>query len=810
MDQRKTSVDALQGWLVLAPLAALCAPPGYSFFDGAPDTSSLGVGVAALGVLPALALALLRGRGDRAMPTLPLWIVLISAAVMLPRSVDTFGAWRSVTGLAAAMGFVISGASLGAAGRRVLQRGLGVLALVLLLAAPMGAAWTGALGNTGDLSEAALPCAILGAGAFLTTQGILAVAGLCAILLYGLYAGFVPVYAGLAGLGAAVFVAGIGTVAGRHGGESGRQGSAKRFRILLVALLLSLLPTAYRALTPGDAPVDAPVDAPSTAASAEVAVAEAPKDSTTGGITFRRLTWARVPGMLADHLAFGVGPGQFQAAFPPYRDPAEITLSSFQRRETTPNEVEHAHNDWLTALAEHGPVGGGAFLVFLLVVLWRASRATWGDDSTRRDFGFAAIALLGNAAFNSPLLYGPVAPFIAFAIFGVISSPPVHSDDQEATGATDRFGPALRFGMPAMALLALALVSTHALAFVDYGRALAQTPEARIVLDDGREQLDSTRLAHILEQAADAAPNSPIVLEKEAQLLSRQGAPFAIQRKVVERWQAVRPLSLTANLAAGVLHAKEGRFEKARQDFEKARAVDEGHPTVLRNLLRVACDLRSTERVEAALVNLDAAGLLEKETLRTYAIAQMLGGRLESAAPLVRRMTEPEEETSGQGTLKPSRLRSGPVDVFDANATYAARKLARDLDDMLLSDAFNVAFQMVTALDHLERGVPAQAAISAHQALQSARGRDLDIGPIRLRKAAAKAAVAVAKAANAGSDGSLDPKLLGEAMAILEAAPIRPEDRAALTGIEREMLRSAGLLEDQPGSEAPPPGNTPR
>ncbi|MFT5734474.1 MAG: hypothetical protein ACI8WY_003156, partial [Planctomycetota bacterium] len=75
MDQRKTSVDALQGWLVLAPLAALCAPPGYSFFDGAPDTSSLGVGVAALGVLPALALALLRGRGDRAMPTLPLWIV---------------------------------------------------------------------------------------------------------------------------------------------------------------------------------------------------------------------------------------------------------------------------------------------------------------------------------------------------------------------------------------------------------------------------------------------------------------------------------------------------------------------------------------------------------------------------------------------------------------------------------------------------------------------------------------------------------------------------------------------------------------
>lgn len=800
MDSTRTPLDTLQGWLVLAPLAVLCAPPGFSPFDGAPDTTSIGTGVAALGVLPAVLLALLRGRGDRALPMAPLWIVLISAAVMVPRAVDTFGAWRSLTGLCAAVGFVVSGASLGASGRRVLQRGLGALAVVLLLCAPMGAAWTGALGNTGDLSEAALPCAILGAGVFLTAEGFFAFLGFAAILLYGLYAGFVPVYAGLASLAAAVVVAGVGAIAGRHGGEVGRKGAAKRLRILLVALLLSLLPVAFRAYQAGE-----PAEPTSGSDESSLALPEElltpPADSTTGGIEFRKLTWARVPDMIADHVEFGVGPGQFQAAFPPYRDPAEITLSTFNRREPTPNEVEHAHNDWLTAVAEHGPIGGGAFVLFLLIILWRSSRACWGEDGSRRDFGFAAIAVLVNAAFNSPLLYGPAAPAIAFAIFGVVGSPPAGAADDEAAagdpaGKLDR---ALRHGVPALALLLLALVAPRAIGMVNYGRALAETPDARIVLQDGREQLDGARLSGILERAADAAPDSPIVLEKQAQLLRGMNAPLPTQRDVVEDWLRVRPLGVAPNLASGVLSTKEGDFEGAREDFERARSVDEGNPRVLANLLRVACDLRSPSATEAALEDLDRAGLLTPESLRMSAIEQMLTGRLEVAAPLVRRMTAPDAQpksASPDGQLRPSALDGEAVDVLDANSTYSARKRAQEAGDDLLADAYNVAFQMVMALDHLESGLPAQAAISAHQALQSARDLDLDLGPIRLRKAASKAAAAVA-------DGAPNPKLLGEARDILAEQPIRTQDRAALTEIEKTILRKAGLFENRSAMEPP-------
>lgn len=799
MDQKKSPLDALHGWLVLAPLAVLCAPPGYSFFDGAPDTTSIGVGVAALSVLPAVLVALFRGRGDRSLLVVPLWIAVLSAAILAPRMSDSFGAWRSLIGLITAVGFVVSGASLGPSGRRVLQRGLGTIAVVLLACSPMGAAWTGALGNTGDLSEAALPCAILGAGAFLTAEGLFAFAGFAAILLFALYSGFVPVYAGLASLGAVVLLTGLGSIAGRHGGEYGRKSSAKRLRILLVAFLVGLLPMAVRAFGPSLSDGAAASDNGSIAAAAEAEPSATEKPSptaepdptTTGGFEFRRLTWASLPSVLEAHPKFGVGPGQFQAAFPPFRDPIEIQLSSFERKEPTPIEVEHAHNDWFTALVEHGPLGGGALVVFLLIMLWRGTRATWGGDSTQRDFGVAAVAILVNALFNSPLFYGPAAPAIAFAIFGVVCSPAILNPGvEDETGAkTSGSHKTLRYLIPALSLIALGLVAVRALHLVEYGRALAGTKDAVVVMENGlSERLDATKLGAILAQAANAAPDSPIVLEKEAQLLSRTGASLEVQRSVLESWNELRPHSFAASLAMGVLHVKSGDFDEAAACFERARALDRSNPIVLRNLLRVACDRRDPERVEEALVDLEVAKLLTPEYLRTIGSEMLLGGRLEVAAPIIRRMTtvDPDDEAN-DGKLRPKNLVEEEVDVLDANSSFAASRAARATGDRLLEDSYNVAYQMVIALDHLEHGLPAQAAVSAHQALQAARGRNIDIGPIRLRKAAAKAAAALA-------DGTVQQPLLDEARAILEEGTIRVQDRGAMTKIEKERLRAAGLL----------------
>jgi O-antigen ligase/tetratricopeptide (TPR) repeat protein len=804
MDLKKSPLDALHGWLVLAPLAVLCAPPGYSLFDGAPDTTSIGVGVSVLGIVPALLMALLRGRGDRSLPVLLLWIAGISAAILLPRFSDSFGAWRSLAALAAAGGFAVSAGSLGPSGRRVLQRGLGALAVLLLATSPMGPLWTGALGNTGDLSEAALPCAILGAGTFLTATGILAFIGFAGVLMFALYSGFVPAYAGLVSLGAVVLVAGFGSVAGRNGGESGRKGAAKRLRILLVALLLGLTPVAVRTFGPelggnsvpateATEQTGASADDPSQAGISAETAAEPPAGSTTGGFEFRRLTWARLPQVLEAHPIHGVGPGQFQAAFPPFRDPAEIQLSSFGRQEPTPIAVEHPHNDWFNAIVEHGPIGGGAIVLFLLIMLWRGARATWGGDSTQRDFGLAAVALLVNALFNSPLFYGPAAPAIAFAVFGVVGAPAILNpgtvdDEDTAIGGGRRV---LRYLVPAISLAAVGLVASRALMLVEYGRALAETPSAAVRMANGAERLDATKLGAILGRAAIAAPDSPVVLEKKAQLLSRTGAPLEQQRAVLESWNTVRPHSFAGSLAMGVFHAKKGEFDEASANFERARSLDERNPLALQNLLRAACDRRDAARVEEALNDLEEAQLLTPEYLRSVGTEMLLGGRLEVAAPIIARMTEKGAAAEpADGVLRLEGIEETEVDVLDANSTYVARNAARAAGDKLLEDAYNVAYQLVIALDHLEHGLPAQAAVSSHQALQAARGRGIDIGPIRLRKAAAKAAAGIA-------DGLIQQELLDEARAILEEAPIRTEDRAALTQIEQERLRAAGLLQEQ-------------
>ncbi|MEM8710034.1 MAG: hypothetical protein AAGG01_03710, partial [Planctomycetota bacterium] len=203
---------------------------------------------------------------------------------------------------------------------------------------------------------------------------------------------------------------------------------------------------------------------------------------------------------------------------------------------------------------------------------------------------------------------------------------------------------------------------------------------------------------------------------------------------------------------------------------------------------------RDAELAELALTEFANSGHLDAEKLRSLSIEQLMTGRLEVAVPLVRRMTSTASlsaEEASDEDLRRADLENETVDALDMNATYAARKRAKEAGDNLLADAYNVAFQMLTALDFLKRGFPTQAATSAHQALKSGRDHGLDIGPILLRKAAAKAAASVM---DGNADSPAGEALRVEAAGVLEAAPIRSQDRAALSEIERDALRRAGLL----------------
>lgn len=761
------SLEVLQGWLVLLPLAVLCLPGellsagsgALSPFEGAPDTTSIGVGIVALSAIPAALLATFRGRGSRLLGLPLFYIVLAFAAYHLPRAADTFGAWRSVTGLAAAAGWAIAGTALGPGGRMVVARGLPVISLLLLVGAftTDGGA---ALGNSGDFSEAALPGAVLGAGLFLRGRGLLSVLGLAVLGLFAVKVGAIPVYAGLLGLGAAALAAAIGMPLA--GGDSDRRTScARRLRLLLVALLVGLTPMGYRLATSGG----------DEAAPAEVLVAggqdTAGADTTTGGFAFRLKTWARVPTLLGVHAPLGAGPGQFQAAFPPFRDPAEIEASSFDRREPTPIEVEHAHNDPITAVAELGFVGGGAFALLLLLALVRAVKLVATGDDDQRDLALAAIAVLANCTVNSPLLYGPVAPLIGFCLIGSVlgrdgRAVPDGEEAERPRILSDAWYSRLA---PGLAVLALLLLSPRAVSLIRYGRALAEVPSARIVLDDGREKLDAKLLGGILDRAGEHAPESPIVLEMRRALLASEGAAAEEQRAALDAWLERRPHSFAALLNRGVLEAREGDYQAAEMAFYRALLLDPGSPSLLQNLVRLGCDRRQPAEVEEALQMLAGIGRLDAAFARQMALQKTMEGRLDVAAPLM-------------GSWRAAAGLEA-VDLQDANSTYRAQKDAAARGADLERDAFTVATKVLFGEQDLRNGDAKQAATQFRLAYQRARDAAVDTATLRLLLAAAFAA-----------DGD-QPVATGW----IETGAFRVEDFAHLPEAARASLLAAGLID---------------
>lgn len=756
MTDRNAALDALQGWLVLAPLFYLALPAPWGPLTDAPDPLSIGVGIAGLGAIPPVLLVCLRlWRGSAGAPLsfpfpfgFPLLLATFAlAAYRLPDAVDEFNAWRAVVGLGAAVGYYVAGATLGMSGCRVLLRGLPIVALMALAGTIGSEGGVGVIGNTGDLSELALPGAVLGAGAFLTAESGLGFIGFATLFLYAAWVGLVPVYAGAAALGVA-FVCALGaSVVAHGGGEHGRSAAARRARLLAVATLVAgvamLIADPVRSALGTD-----------TGASRGVPGESVETRTTTGGIEFRRLAWATIPDVLEDHGVTGVGPGQFQAAYPPYRSAREIELSSFERAQPTPIEVEHAHNDPLTALVEYGWLGGGTFVLFLLVIGWRSLRSIASERRVRRDFGLASLALLAVALVNSPLLYGVAAPIVAFAAFGIVSSTGLVPVD------TRRFGDAVP---PLLAAIGLLVLSPRALGYFEYGREMARVREAFVEVD-GRERLDAARLMPILEAALEHEPMAPEALEKRAEILRADPSHGAGETRAAhERWLATRPHSLAAHLALGRIEAEAGRFDRARTHFDAAHAVDGTSPLVLRNRVRVAFDGRDLEGFRGALDDLAECGRLEPELVDAYLRESFLTARLEFAGVALERL--------------PSGSPLATLDVADANALHAAAKAARTKGDTSHAEALSAGYYTLIAADDLTHDSLAQARISARLAFQKARNEGADTAATRLRLAAATAAA-----------GEVE-----DARSILEEGLIHPIEWRALPDRFRNALASAGL-----------------
>ena len=552
------------GALLLTPLS-LALPGSAALLAGDPLAELTGAGWAALLALPLATVLVLSRAAPRApLGTLLLGGFLAAGALSLGAfpPVDTLAADRALCLAAASLAAFLGGASLDDAGRLLFARGLALAALfaaagALLLPGP-GGAIAGPLQNTGATAELALPGAVAGAFLFARDRSPGGAPwrwlGAAAVLALALFAGRAPVLAAVVAL-AALLPLGVAFAPAR--------GDRRRLAAL-GGLALAALLTGWFARPDG-----APGPRTDTGE---------PAVDHLAGVDVRLAIWERSLAVARDRPLFGVGPGQFAAAFPPYRDPAERRASDAAyglgpETAGAGSEVEHAHNDWLQGALEVGLAGGALWILFLVAAAVRAAGALHGPPVPAA-LGAAALAVLVNALARAPLLSNPAAAPVGFALLGIALARPPSRARRGGAGAEPPRSLAGRAAVFTAAVL-LALAAGEARSLVSHGRAMA-----RLVSRGG-----TATGARLLDALA-ARPDSPEALSVAARAAEAAGPAAALAA-----WEAVlerRPFRLEALVQAAKADAQLGRLEDARRRWRYALALAPGDAGVLNNLMRAA------------------------------------------------------------------------------------------------------------------------------------------------------------------------------------------------------------------------------
>jgi O-antigen ligase len=589
------------------PAAALAWPGPGALLAGDLYPEVAGTGYAALLALPAgVALVLRRAAPRVAGIYLLLGFVAVGfVSLRLAAPSDPFEAQRATLIALVGLLALVGGASLGDEGRAWLARAL-VAVTILLLVPALAGSGVGALQNSGATSEAALPGAVAGAWLAARTRGAWAWLGAVAAGLEALYAGTTPVLAG-----ALCLVVALGVGAALVPRAAGHRAS-----FAAVAAACALLFGAAWGLR-------VEFDAGARESSAPVALAEHPD---LRGFDVRRRVWTSSAKMAFDYGLLGVGPGQFAAAFPPYRDPLERRASDAPLEGRT-SEVEHAHNDWLQGALDTGPIGGLSWIAFLVLALARGVRAmrSVGGGASDAALGAAALAVLLNALVRAPLLWNPASAALGFALFGTVLARPT----EERTPA--------RRALVFAALAALGLYATTARALIAHGALDRDPAGARAAVE---RCPDSVR-------ALSYAARDPLGEDREA-----------LWRAVLER----RPHRYEALVQLGTLCARTGREGEARELWLRAHALAPEQSSVVRNLARVAA---LTGDVEGAVEWAERAGLAPDHLTQLGFDALILRGDVDTAFALLGRG---DLQLAGLDAARAYALGSDPPEELAARA----------------------------------------------------------------------------------------------------------------------------------------------
>lgn len=710
---RTSAAEVAQAVLALLPALVLAWPFGAPLeHDFSPR--STGAGLAALLALPGVALFVLRGAAPRARGSFLLVAILLATAAWLAfgATADPFEATRATIGWTLVLASFFVGA---ASDPQTLARGA---ALVGFCAALSGweAPHAGALGNSGGTSELATLGAAAGAYLVVRERGLWRIVGVQAFALFLLHVARAPVLAGGVAVCASLVVAAFAS----HG--------VRRFAIGFLAVIATValvVPFAIRGATD---------DAPAATA---VRVDESRVDtSPASGAGVRARILASSARMLAAHPLAGVGPGQFPAQFPPFRDAAEIEASSHGRLQAAETEVEHAHDDWIQPALELGIVAGVAWIAFLALTLAAAWRALRSDDAHRAALGVGVAALLVHALARAPITANAASATLFAAAAGALLA------------RRDGIAPTWKSRAVPLASMALvAMLAPRAWSAVKHGYALRD-----LVLD--AHDADPARRERAIENALAAEPDSVLARTLEARLAEAHGEP---PYRVAAHWSgvlALRPHRVEALVQSATALARADRMDEARAALVHALSIDPGNPPALQNLATMELSAGELESGLARLDRIPAARAPDAEWLRGLAARLALRGLDPESAALTARTDPARTELAPEERFALAReLRAAgkqeQADGWEARAhrawadehaagrrwSDAVRSARQDLRLCLErpnADPVRVRLVLAAALQSAGRGDEAREQLALNAAKPSAR--DLDVLPAWTRE----------------------------------------------------------------------------
>lgn len=725
-------------WLLLLPVAILAWPGPGALLAQDPFPHLAGSGWVALASLPAALWLSFAGHAwplPGLRPLLFLW-ACTSAAAWLGTPLDGFEAKRAWLQLSSFLVLYAAGAQLDNRGRRFFNRGLVICSLLWTARALIegqAAGYAGVLGNSGTLSQAALPGAAIGAWYVVSRRGLYWFLGLFAFVLFLAHAGLAPVLAGgLALLGVLLVSCFISPWAKRKEQVRRRLG-------VLASLCAFALVAAGGVRLPSDS-------------KAEPGVVQAEQDEADafGGVGVRWRIWGTIPGLLVDRPLFGLGPGQFQAAYPPYRDALEIEASRGGVLETGHTLVNHAHNDALQGLAEYGLVAGLFWLLFLGLCLRAALRGLRQLDFPTIASAAAGLAILINGLFHSPLSMNPASAAMAAVLFGVTTG---RHPDARGMQPTRRW----RLALTLIALLGVPSawrLCSQGLAFsahIRANRAFIECNEG-----DGGPELNALYLRAL------AARRAAIAAAPESAAARFAAARAKDPEQELELWEAVlqvRPHSVEALEHLGALQVKADRHQAARAHWERALELSPTHPRLLENLARL--EILEGDRSRGAQLLRQRLGLgpLQPELERYFGAQLILRGAWREGAPFLCGAEFQE--------LHPTALNDRYQQLRKQGPEHEA-------------DALRALSQLLWAREYVEAGNLELARRSYGQALRPTRRLE-PLGAPALR-------------AEIGALGLLEGEF-ESARQELQGVSLTKAEREALPAWATQALESAGLLQ---------------